>query len=201
MTGVLQIFLVFNVFVMGALAVIAVQHAREHFRPHKQEPAKPDPNTPEVHLSAAAKERLLQEAEADFKTVLDNSATKLHQELEATSGRVNKLVEHMTTEIVGNELERYRTELAQLRKKAGEDMGGIRAEIAQHEQELKARLAQELEEEKLRLIKQIDTKLADAVASFLIETLQHNVDLGAQTAYLTAMLEEHKAELVKELSE
>jgi hypothetical protein len=43
----------------------------------------------------------------------------------------------------------------------------------------------------------MDTKLADAVTSFLMETLQHNVDLGAQSAYLTAMLDEHKDELVK----
>jgi hypothetical protein len=39
--------------------------------------------------------------------------------------------------------------------------------------------------------------LADAVASFLIETMQHNVDLGAQSTYLTTMLEEHKTELTK----
>ena len=29
--------------------------------------------------------------------------------------------------------------------------------------------------------------------------MQHEIDLGAQTAYLTKMLDEHKAELVKEL--
>ena len=55
--------------------------------------------------------------------------------------------------------------------------------------------------EKQRLLQQIDTKLADAVASFLMETLQHNVDLGAQSAYLTAMLEEHKTDFAKELSD
>jgi hypothetical protein len=30
------------------------------------------------------------------------------------------------------------------------------------------------------------------VVSFLIETLQHDIDLGAQSAYLTKVLEEHK---------
>jgi len=39
------------------------------------------------------------------------------------------------------------------------------------------------------------------VASFLTETLQHNVDLGAQSAYLTAMLEEHKADFAKEVAD
>ena len=59
---------------------------------------------------------------------------------------------------------------------------------------------QELAAEKEQLAKLMDTKLADAVASFLMETLPHNVDLGAQSAYLTSMLEEHKAELVREVA-
>lgn len=49
--------------------------------------------------------------------------------------------------------------------------------------------------ERDRLHTQIDTKLGDAVATFLTETLQHNVDLGAQTEYLGNMLEQHKSEL------
>ena len=52
----------------------------------------------------------------------------------------------------------------------------------------------ELEAQKAQLIAQIDTKLADSVVAFLVETLQHDVDLGAQTQYLTKMLDEHKAD-------
>ena len=51
-----------------------------------------------------------------------------------------------------------------------------------------------------QIIGQLDTKIADGIASFLVETLQHNVDLGAQTAYLTAQLEEHKADLIREIA-
>ena len=54
--------------------------------------------------------------------------------------------------------------------------------------------AAELEAQKAQLIAQIDTKLADSVVAFLVETLQHDVDLGAQTQYLTKMLDEHKAD-------
>jgi len=201
LTTFLQIFLVLNVFVMGALAATAFRHAYAHFRPPKHEPPKTDPGVHEVRLSTASRERILQTAEANFKAALDNSASKLNRELVTTSEQLNKLVGHLGTEIVGDELERYRTDLAELRKRAQEDMGGIRAEVAKHEEELKTQLAQELEEEKLRLIKQIDTKLADAVASFLIETMQHNVDLGSQNAYIMSILEEHKADFAKEVSE
>jgi hypothetical protein len=43
--------------------------------------------------------------------------------------------------------------------------------------------------------------LGDAVASFLIDTLQHEVDLGAQTNYLIKTLDEHKDELKKEVDD
>jgi hypothetical protein len=202
MTTLLQIFLLLNVFVLGGLAVIAWRHAYAHFRPHKHEPERPRPPTvQDVHLSPEMRERLLKTAEANFKAALDTSATKLHHELDDSSAQLNKLVEHMGAEIVSNELERYRQELADLRKQADDGMAGISAEVAKHEEEIRAKMAQEVETEKLHLIKQIDTKLADAVASFLIEALQHNVDLGAQTVYLTSLLEEHKADFSKEIAE
>jgi len=49
------------------------------------------------------------------------------------------------------------------------------------------------------MVAQIDTKLTDAVTSFLNETLQHNVDLGSQTDYIIGMLEEHKDTIAKEI--
>jgi len=121
--------------------------------------------------------------------------------MEDTADRINKLLEHLGTEVIGNELESYRQELVELRKKAVEDVSSIKAGIAKHESELKLNLIQEMEAEKAMLVQQLDTKLADAVSSFLIETLQHNVDLGAQSAYLAAQLEEHKADFKKEVSE
>lgn len=205
LSGWLELFLFVNVFIMGVLAALAWRHAYAHFRPEKHEPEKhhapPPQQSHEVHLSPEVRERLRHTAEANFKAALDTSATKLHHELDDTSADLNKLVEHMGTEIIGNELERYRKELSEMRQKADADVAGIRAEIAKHEEELKAKMNEEIEAEKQRLIQQIDTKLADAVASFLIETLQHDVDLGAQSAYLNSMLEEHKAEFTKEIAQ
>ncbi|HEX5744231.1 MAG TPA: hypothetical protein VFX84_02160 [Candidatus Saccharimonadales bacterium] len=195
----LQIFLIFNVFVLGAVAAIAGRHAYAHFRPHKHEPETTDaPN--QVHLSPAAHDRLLQEAEDKFKAIIEESAGKLNKELGITSERIGKSVSQMGADMVAKELEHYRAELEKLRRKAEEDMGGVHNELSKHSEELKVIKAKELEEEKQRLLKQIDTKLADAVASFLIETMQHNVDLGAQTAYLTAVLEEHKADFARQVS-
>lgn len=204
----LQIFLLVNIFIIGGLAVIAAQHAYAHFRPHPPEPKKPRPTPHGNDLPPEMRERLLQASEAKYQSVLDRSATELQRDLDGTAAQLNRALQRVGTEIVGAEVERYRAQLTQLRTQAESAIGGAQSEIAEHQAELRAELAkqrtemqakllEEMAAEKQLLMQQLDTKLADAVASFLTETLQHNVDLGAQSAYLTAMLDEHKAELTK----
>ncbi len=218
----LQLFLFLNVFLIGALAAIAVQHAYAHFRPHRQEPQKPRQAAQDSRLPAEVRQHLLQASQANFQAVLDRSASELRRDLQVTSAQLNKLLAELGGKIVGSEMERYRTQLDRLRQQAETAIGGAQTEIDRHQAELKAKLdeqhtahkaklAKEIVAEKQalilqmtteqqRLVRQIDTKLADAVASFLLETLQHNVDLGAQNAYLVSLLDEHKDEFKREVS-
>ncbi len=79
--------------------------------------------------------------------------------------------------------------------------GELDTVLTERKKKLEAKLDEELTIEKERLLRQIDTKLADAVGSFLVDTLEHNVDLGAQKAYLVSLLEEHKEEFKKEVGD
>lgn len=201
----LQLFLLLNVFLIGALTTVALQHAYAHFRPRHEAEKRVQP-TP--GLSPAMRKQILETAQADFQAVLEKSAVELQRELHTTAVSLNQRLAKTGAEVVNYEVERYRAQLADLSKQAETAIGGAQKEVAEHQADLKARLAEKQAEleaklasdmaaEKQRLIQQMDTKLADAVASFLTETLQHNVDLGAQSRYLVAMLEEHKTELSK----
>jgi len=196
----LQLFLLLNVFLIGVLATVAVRHAYAHFRPPLHEAYKTHPAKQVVHLPPEVREHLLEAAQANFQNVLDHSARELQHDLETTSTQLNKQLEKIGSAIVGNEMERYQMELEQLRKQAEAAIGGAQIGITEHQTELKAKLAEEMVAEQQRLVQQIDTKLADSVASFLTEILQHNIDLGAQTPYLLAMLEAHKTDLKKEVT-
>lgn len=66
---------------------------------------------------------------------------------------------------------------------------------------LDVNLDQQIAKERELLQKQIDTKLGDAMSSFLINSLGTNVDLGAQTPYLLQLLESHKDEFKKEVGD
>jgi uncharacterized protein YaaR (DUF327 family) len=201
MTGtvLLQAFVLLDVFLIGGAAALAAQHAYAHFRPDKHEPEKPHSPAAHDRLPTAVRERLLQASQHQFETMLNHSVDRLQHDLENTTEQINDMVKRLATEVVGDELEHYRTDLAKLHEQAERDLGDIKNQVDGHQAELQAVAAQQLEAEKQQLIRQIDTKLADAVGSFLLEALQHNVDLGSQTPYLLALLEEHKADFMKEV--
>ena len=201
---ILQLFLLTDVFFVGVLVTIALQHARAHFRkpstPGAPATTPPTPLTPPT-LTPMMRERLTHEAQKHFEESVTTAVTELQHSLGSTATELDQLLRRLGGEIVGNELERYRVELAQLRQQAQADLSTIRSEVASHRTELEQQMNQELAAEKERLIQQIDTKLGDAVGSFLLDALQHNIDLGAQEQYLLSLLEEHKAEFRNEVDD
>ena len=199
----LLLFLLVDVLLIGVFAPIAVRHARAHFWHKKQAASDTKQHAPvqNGHLPPSIREHLLEEAQHNFERVLNTSAKELQEDLTAAALDIHKLLEKMGTEAVAGELESYRTRLAELQKKTEEDMVGMRENIAAQQEELKAKVAADIQAEKQRLLTQIDTRLADAVTSFLLDTLQHEIDLGAQQTYLIKMLDEHKEEFMKEVKD
>lgn len=206
----LQIFLLVNVFLIGVLTAVGVRHARAHFRPAPEEPKKKDHPALAVSLSASNKEELVKDAESKFREVLEHTSYEFQHNLSTTATTLNSQLEKLGGEIVSNEMNRYRVSLDELREQAKAAFASAESDITSHQAELEkmlderrkvleTKLAEEMTAEKQKLVAQIDTRLSDAVVSFLIETMQHNVDLGAQTAYLTSVLEEHKDEFKKEV--
>lgn len=202
MPSFLEVFLFVDIFCVGVLATLAIQHAYAHFRLRHNKTTSPSPSTSATEeIPEAVRNRMLQEAEAHFQTSLNQLSLQLQHDVSATATAINKLLGQLGAKVVGDELERYRVELGELRKHAEGSVDAIRNDLAVHESELKANMANEVAREKQLLLRQIDTKLADAVTAFLLETLQHNIDLGAQRAYLATMLEEHKDDFAKEVSD
>ena len=196
----LETLLIITCVAIGVFAVLAVQHALAHFRPsgHDAEHLHAQAAPPQGgHLSPAIREKLLEDAKKDFERVLRQSAAELQADLQSTAEEIKQQVEKLGTDTVAKELEEYRAKIAELQQQTEATIGGMHQEITNHQEDLKAKMTEEIDAEKQRMIQQMDTKLADAITSFLTETLQHDVDLGAQAEYLTKTLEEHKAELTK----
>ena len=201
----LQIFLGIDIFLIGVFASNSIRHAYAHFRPHAA--AAEDKlkiqhtQTKPGQLPAALREHLLEVAQADFQHVLKAASEEFQKDLDYTSEHINKQIEKMGSETVSNQIEQYLVKLAALQKQTEDQLLGANDELTKYQAELRQKVTEEVAAEKQTLVKQLDTKVADAVQSFLLEAMQHNVDLGAQSAYLTKMLEEHKSELIKGISD
>lgn len=208
--GILQFFLIVNALLIGAASVIAFRHARAHFWPHAHD-AEKKPATP-LKLPPAVREQLLTEAKTTYKKILDDAAGQLQLDLSKTTASLNKDLAVLGNQIISDEMKRYRASLDELQKhtevaieSTHEELSrhkqDLQAVMADHQKELLAKMNEEVAAEKQRLLTQIDTKLADAAASFLIETLQHEVDLGAQVPYMTKLIEAHKDDFKREVAD
>ena len=207
----LQIFLLIDVFIMGLIAAAAIRHAYAHFKPQTHKDPKTLNQNQAVHIPPEIKENLIHKSEAHFQNALNHSINELDHDLKNTIYKLNNQLEKFGNEIIIGGLSHYRTKLDQFCKQLEISMEKNQAEIAKHQSEINEKLAEQqsvLEKELAEniknqqqiMIQNINTKLSDAVATFLIETMQHNIDLGAQTNYLTKMLEEHKSEFIKEIN-
>lgn len=297
----LQLILAINSFALGALTVLATQAIRRHLGHNKASHPKKEP-VATIGLSPEVKQRLLRDAEINFRAVLDKSVSSLSDELDSTTEALRQQITKLGNTVTSEEANQYHRTLTELQQQAKDTLGGVQSVIARHQTELTTKLADrqaateaelqkklagieaeletrqaqlqtelnerqaeleaELEKEysELRtgftkrqatfeaelqkhqaelqsqlterqsqltaiqtkldtelearrasmeqaleqemaakrefLVTQLEAKLSDAVSTFLFEALQHHVDLGAQGPYLTALLNEHKAELV-----
>lgn len=96
---------------------------------------------------------------------------------------------------------KYAEQQTELETKYAKRQAELEAQLTERQAEMEAKLTETIKQKEDVLIKNIDTRLGDAVISFLTETMQHNVDLGAQSDYLISMLNENKDEFKKGLSD
>ncbi len=212
MTGntYLQLFLGLNAFILGVIATLAYHHWHKHIRPGT------DTQTPEVtdatHLALPEgfKEELLRASARDLGATLRSTRENFEKDLDKTAEHINGLLEKFGTDIVDDEMNLFQTRLKEIRESTTEKIGATQTQTAEHQQELEAAIQArrveleaamqaEIAAEKQRVIAVLDTKLSNAVTSFLLESLEGEVDLGAQTPHLIAELEAHKDELIKEV--
>jgi len=219
--NILQIFLVINVFILGGALTLAMEHIWLHYHPRE---FNADPNDPNggVHLPMNVKERLLRVAETDYQDVLNRSIDDFKGDLRDTTSKINDQLTQISGDILGEEMDRYKATLKELRAKAEQTRSQAQTDVERHQAELESLILErqkmmetkfierhtalerqaeaEIMAAKNAYIARIDTKLAEAVTSFLSNTLQYNADLGAQESYLLSELEKYKNELIQEVS-
>ncbi len=190
----LQIFLYFDVFIIGAVAATALRHGYAHFRPHPDAKVNHPAHPAEQPLSKEVRDKLTLEAQEKYRRLLDGSVEHLSRELSVTADKINQVVNKLAADILSREQSAYNQLLKDSLAKAEGEIAGAKEQTAAYQAQLRAKLDQDIAAERQRLIDQIDHKLSDSIMAFLLEAMGHEVDLGAQSDYLLKTLEQHKDE-------
>jgi hypothetical protein len=210
-----QIFLLINALLIGVVGTLAVQYWIAHRRGVKQ-PTAQKPSAPAI--PAATRERLVKQAEENFQGIVNRSALQLQRDLGTTGTQLNKLLEKFGSEVLDDEMKLFRENVASIRASTQGALSGAQDEIGKQQAailtslasrqadldaklsarqtELEAELETSLASEKMKLNEHLQQKLNDAVLAFLLESLGHDIDLGAQTDYLLKTLEDNKQQLI-----
>lgn len=200
MNWTLETFLVIDALVVGAVVTLAIQHALAHFKPDKHD-AERRPQPEKVNLPPEVKKQMQEKAKANFEATIDKYTTQLQKDLRYNEASLSSRLDKLSADIINRESGRYKEELDVLRQQIAATNKTASTEMKQQQADLEAQLKQDFEAEKQRRITQLDTKISDAVTSFLLDTMGREVDLGAQSKYIMKQLEEHKAEIIKGVSE
>lgn len=189
----LQIFLLVNVFLIGIGVALGARHAWAHFRPHVEEKKEHEAEKT-IRLSAQTRAQLIQEAQVSYRQLLETTTQSLVKDLNDTTTRLNKDLSTLGQKIIDDELTHLKQKLEEIHVTTQDTSKAAIEDMTAYQAKMKETMQAELDAQKAQLLQQIDTKLSDSVVAFLVETLQHDVDLGAQSHYLTKMLDEHKAD-------
>lgn len=134
-----------------------------------------------------------------YTAEIEKSTKTFGTDLAATSTRLSEQVSRLTTTVIEEELEAYQKTLQEVREVAIQAMDQIHATVEKQRVELRHGMESELAAEKQRLADKFDAKFGDVVSSYISESLGSGVDLGAQMQFVLKNLEEHKAEIRKDL--
>jgi len=127
------------------------------------------------------------------------SALRLQHSLDNTVDRLAAALDEQTGSQLSQEFEKYEVSLQALRDQSIAEFDKLQKELNSRKAELLQHLEDEIAEEKTKRVAAISDQIGDVVASYLVETLGDQVDLGAQSTYIFAALEQHKEDIKRDI--
>lgn len=166
---------------------------------------RPAPQHYSVHLDGAkvfSEDKMAlvgEQAEHDLKAVVARSAEQLEASLKVTIAGLNTKTEEMASQTLSQEFEKYQVSFEALREEMIHEFNGLQKELDERRVQLGADLEASVAKDRESRMDSFNERLADVVSSYIVETLDKGVDLGAQSAYILHTLEKHKEDIKKDV--
>lgn len=194
----LQILLAINVLIVAlCLFWIFSLHAKLHeaMIPKKYEI---DADISKV-FSKEERASIKQGIEAQLEKVVKKSTKELHSSLASATDDISIKTNDMIAGLIGKEVAAYKNDLENIRSQMLGEAKKLQSNIVAQEKQLKSDLKIAIEHDRQVQLDVLDRRLSDIVSSYIIESLDQNVDLGSQMKYIIDSLEANKNEIKKDI--
>jgi primase-polymerase (primpol)-like protein len=190
-----------DLFLAGlALVLLAIVLWQSHrLRRAAERAAQESAQRKPLRITQPTAEELENRLREAYSAEIEKSTKTFGTDLAATSTRLSEQVSRLTTTVIEEELQAYQKTLQEVREVAIQAMDQIHTTVEKQRVELRHGMESELAAEKMRLVDKFDAKFGDVVSSYISESLGSGVDLGAQMQFILTNLEEHKADIRKDL--
>ena len=150
-------------------------------------------------LSKQEIDAIKQKAIANLETTVNRSIKELETVLQSTVIAINTKTDTTMSNALDKELKAYQTSLQDSRSKIVDESSKLRQEVEGQKKELINELKIGINQARETQMDLFNDRLNDVVSSYLIESLDKNVDLGAQMKYIITSLESHKNDIKKDV--
>ena len=194
---------------MAALAVlVAVNLAALVWASYQDRKAraKPQPKIYEIHLegtkvfSDIELENIQKIAKEQLAHAAKDAAERLQKSLNNSVDQVSSNISDSLSTSLLAEFEKYQVSLSALRDQTIQQFSTIQQDLDKRRLELMEHIDREVAAEHARRVDAFNARLGDVVASYIAESLGDQVDLGAQSAYIIKVLEEHKEDIKRDVT-
>ena len=150
-------------------------------------------------LSKADIASLSRDAKEGLSEAVQLSSESLQEKLTEAIAQLSKKTEEMANLTLSQEFEQYQVSLAALRDETIKDFSELQKQLDDRRNQLLLELESHVAADREKRMDQFNARLGDVVSSYLVETLDKGVDLGAQSAYIVRTLESHKEDIKKDV--
>lgn len=167
--------------------------------------SSPSPKHYDVHIEPVkvfSDEDIAQvgdDAREGLKRAIEHSSDMLRASMEATISGLNVKTEEMVTTALAQEFEKYQVSFAALREETIKDFTKLQKELDDDRVRLTEGLESLVAKDREARMDAFNTRLGDVVSSYIVETLDKGIDLGAQSSYIMRTLEAHKEDMKKDV--
>lgn len=145
--------------------------------------------------------QLRNHAQLQLTNTVQGTSQEMQKALQLTYRRMLENIENEAAQILNGELEQYRQTIKQADTAAANVTAETERQLASIKKTIEAESQSAVREEKQKLLRQLDDKLSDIIAQYLLEALGEHVDLGSQKEYIFRQLEENKDKIKKDIND